>query len=102
MPTAQGFIKGCYMDFTSTFIIDDIQYHFSGRLSPPVPEFECPEATLKYESLEALTDERLFDGKIGSSDVNLEVKPGVRITGRLDLPISPAHRVSGEAEWSSN
>lgn len=104
MPSAQGFIKGVAggNKFTSTFIIDDIQYHFSGNLSPAVQEFQSNVATLEYPSVGALTTTRDFDGKIGTQDVQLTTQNGAKITGQLELPISPASRVSGTGVWSQN
>lgn len=104
MPSARGFIKGIAggNKFTSTFIIDDIQYHFSGSFSPAVQEFVSNSATLEYESLGSLTSNRDFDGKIGTQSVTLEVVDGPKITGNLELPISPASRVSGTGVWNQN
>lgn len=105
MPSATGFIKGIAggNKFTSTFIIDDIQYHYSGSFSPAVQEFVCNVATLEYTSVAALTTVRDFSGKVGTQDVTFDVQPGgVKITGKLELPISPASRVSGTGTWNQN
>ncbi|KXH44291.1 hypothetical protein CSIM01_08071 [Colletotrichum simmondsii] len=104
MPSAAGFIKGIAGGnvFTSTFIIDDIQYHFSGRFNPAVQEFVSNSATLEYESLESLTRQRDFSGKVGTQSIDLHVADGLKITGNLELPMSPATRVSGTGTWNQN
>ncbi|KAJ3549544.1 hypothetical protein NM208_g452 [Fusarium decemcellulare] len=105
MPSAPGFIKGIAggNKFTSTFIIDDIQYHYSGSFNPAVQEFVSNAATLEYTSVAALTTTRDFEGKVGTQDVVIDIQPGgVKITGKLDLPISPASRVSGTGTWNQN
>ncbi|KAM3480916.1 hypothetical protein MY8738_004767 [Beauveria namnaoensis] len=104
MSTASGFIKGVAggNKFTSTFVIDDIQYHFSGSFNPSVQEFTSNEATLKYENLGQLTAQRAFDGKIGTETISLTVKNGPTIEGPLNLPIHPASRVAGNGHWTQN
>ncbi|KAI1498193.1 hypothetical protein F5X99DRAFT_340329 [Biscogniauxia marginata] len=104
MPSASGFIKGVAggNKFTSTFVIDDIQYHFSGNFNPAVQEFTCNEATLEYTTLGQLTTQRDWDGKIGTEDISLTIKNGPKISGPLNLPINPASRVSGTGTWAQN
>ncbi|KAK1701661.1 uncharacterized protein BDZ83DRAFT_595960 [Colletotrichum acutatum] len=99
-----GFIKAIAggNKFTSTFIIDDIQYHFSGSFNPAVQDFTSNAATLEYESLGSLTSNRDFDGKVGTQTVTLEVANGPKLTGNLQLPTNPASRVSGTGTWSQN
>lgn len=105
MPSATRLIKGTAGSnkFTSTFIIDDIQYHYSGSFNPAVQEFVCNAATLEYPSVAALTTTRDFSGKVGTQDITIDIQPGgVKITGKLELPISPASRVSGTGTWNQN
>ncbi|KAI3536399.1 hypothetical protein CTAM01_02606 [Colletotrichum tamarilloi] len=104
MPSARGYIKGVAggSKFTSTFLIDDVQYHFSGTISPAVPDFTSNEATLEYESLGSLTSNRDFDGTVGTQSITLEVANGTKLTGQFDRPISPASSVSGTGTWSQN
>ncbi|TRX89636.1 hypothetical protein FHL15_009545 [Xylaria flabelliformis] len=104
MPTASGFIRGVAggNKFTSTFVIEDIQYHFSGGFDPSVPPFTCDQATLLYTDLGQLTTTRDFEGKIGTDTVSFTIGNGPTITGRLDMPINPASRVSGSGTWAQN
>ncbi|VUC37266.1 unnamed protein product [Clonostachys rosea] len=104
MPSAPGFIKGIAggNKFTSTFIIDDIQYHFSGSFDPAVQEFTSNEATLEYSSASQLTTKRDFDGKVGTQDVTITIANGPTIKGPLNLPINPASRISGSGTWAQN
>ncbi|KAM3445039.1 hypothetical protein NHJ13734_000908 [Beauveria thailandica] len=104
MTTANGFIKGVAggTQFTSTFIIDDIQYHFSGNFNPAVQDFTSNEAILTYTSVGQLTTHRAFDGKIGTDTISLSIKNGPTIDGPLVLPINPASRVSGRGTWAQN
>ncbi|RYP76679.1 hypothetical protein DL771_001601 [Monosporascus sp. 5C6A] len=104
MPTANGFIKSVAggNKFTATFVIDDIQYHFSGNFNPAVQEFTSNEATLTYDSVGQMTTQRDFEGKIGTETITLTVKNGPTINGPLNLPINPASRVSGSGTWAQN
>lgn len=104
MPSARGFAKSVAGGdkFTSTFVIDDIQYHFSGTLDPAVQGFHSNEATLEYSSEGQLTTSRDFDGKVGTMDFRFEVANGAKISGPLMMPISPASRVSGRGTWAQN
>lgn len=104
MPSAPGFIKGIAggNKFTATFIIDDIQYHFSGSFDPAVQEFQSNEATLEYSSASQLTTKRDFDGKVGTQDVTITIANGSTIKGPLNLPFNPAFRISGSGTWAQN
>lgn len=103
MPSAQGFVKGFAGNkFIATFVIDDIQYHFSGSLNPAVQDFQSNEATLEYSSQGQLVSTRDFDGKVGTQDLTLNAANGPKISGPLNMPISPASRVSGSGTWSQN
>lgn len=104
MPTATGFIRSAASGtkFTASFTIDDILYTYAGSLTPSVQSFESNNATLDYSSVGALTATRAFDGKVGSKTVTLSVANGPKITGDLDMPISPASTVSGNGSWTQN
>ena len=104
MPTASGFIRSAASGtkFTASFNIDDILYTFAGSLTPSVQSFDCNNATLEYSSVAALTATRAFDGKFGTKDVRVSVANGPKITGPLDMPISPASTVSGNGSWTQN
>ncbi|CAI6100973.1 unnamed protein product [Clonostachys chloroleuca] len=101
---AAGFIKGIAggNKFTATFVIDDIQYHFSGSFDPAVQEFQSNEATLEYSSASQLTTKRDFDGKVGTQDVTITIANGSTIKGPLNLPFNPAFRISGSRTWAQN
>ncbi|KAL6835286.1 hypothetical protein V8C40DRAFT_234068 [Trichoderma camerunense] len=102
MSTAKGFIKSVAggSKFTATFVIDDIQYTFSGSFNPAVQEFTCNEATLSYSAVGELVNQRAFEGKIGTDDILITVKNGPEIKGPLILPINPAAQVAGMGTWS--
>ncbi|KAF8966988.1 hypothetical protein BGZ46_000270 [Entomortierella lignicola] len=102
--TAQGFVRSVQggNKFTSTFIIDDIQYHFSGNLYPATQDFTSFNAVLEYESVAQLTAQRPFDGKVGTQDILFQISNGPIISGPLDYPIHPASRVSGAGTWAVN
>ncbi|TQV91625.1 hypothetical protein IF1G_09691 [Cordyceps javanica] len=104
MPTARGFVRGIAGSnkFTSTFIIEDVQYHFSGNFNPAVQEFSCNGAILTYDNVGQLTTQRPFSGKVGTEEITLTVNNGPRIEGPLDLPLSPASNVSGHGTWTQN
>ncbi|OAA42535.1 hypothetical protein ISF_09707 [Cordyceps fumosorosea ARSEF 2679] len=104
MPTANGFIKGVAggTRFTSTFVIDDIQYHFSGSFNPAVQEFVSNEAVLTYDTVGQLVTQRTFDGKIGTETISFSIKNGPKIQGPLNMPIHPASQVSGTGTWTQN
>ncbi|PWI64477.1 hypothetical protein PCL_09632 [Purpureocillium lilacinum] len=95
MPTASGFIKSVPggNKFTACFVIDGIQYHFSGNFNPSVQGFISNEATLDYSTEGQLTTQRDFDGKIGTHDVRFVIANGPTISGRLNMPINPDSRV---------
>lgn len=102
MPTAQGFIRtafGTGSKFSSSFVVDGLNYTFSGTLSPAVQEFMCSNATLTYTSVSQLTASRSFGGRVGTTDVNLVLDNGPTIVGPLDMPISPASSLSGSGIW---
>ncbi|KAI2783763.1 hypothetical protein F4815DRAFT_442017 [Daldinia loculata] len=101
---SNGFIKSLAggSKFTSTFVIDDIQYHFSGNINPSVQDFVCDRATLQYGSLGELTTQRQCEGKIGTQNIELTIKNGPTIKGPLNSPIDPATRVSGMGTWAQN
>ncbi|KAI1157493.1 hypothetical protein F5B18DRAFT_644874 [Nemania serpens] len=104
MPSASGFIKsvGGGSKFTATFLIDDIQYHFSGNFNPTVQDFTANEASLEYVNLGQLTTLRTIEGKVGTEDISISIKNGPKISGPLNMPINPASRISGTGTWAQN
>lgn len=104
MPSAHGFVRSVQggRKFTSTFVIDDIQYHFLGIFSPAIRDFSSFNATLTYTSLGQLTATRSFDGKVGTQDIEIRIGNGPEISGPLDAPIHPASRISGNGQWTHN
>ncbi|RGP75782.1 hypothetical protein FSPOR_580 [Fusarium sporotrichioides] len=105
MLTSEGSIKSIDGDskFVATFIIDDIQYHYSGAFSPAVQNFQSDDVMLQYPSIESLTSTQDFEGVVGTEGIEIDIQSSnVRITGILDPPISPASCVSGAGTWSQN
>ncbi|KAL6914726.1 hypothetical protein FSST1_012486 [Fusarium sambucinum] len=102
MPSAQGFIKSVAAGnkFMSVFIIDDIQYHFSGQLQPAVQSFQSNDATLEYNSIDELTTSRDFQGKVGPMDISINLSNGATIKGNLDMPLNQAALASGTGTWT--
>ncbi|KAH7099313.1 hypothetical protein BKA62DRAFT_641211 [Auriculariales sp. MPI-PUGE-AT-0066] len=104
MPTAHGFVRSVAdgAKFTSTFIIDDIQFHYSGNLNPPVQDFSCFNATIMYTDVVQLTAQHPFDGKVGPMDIEFRLANGPEIKGPLDVPMHPATRISGLGVWAQS
>lgn len=108
MPTATGFIRtaGSGTKFSASFTIDDLLYSFAGSFTPSVPDFVSNSAMLEYNSVGELTATRTFNGRIGTNTITLSVAPGnpgrVKITGDLDMPITPASTASGNGSWTQN
>jgi hypothetical protein len=101
MSTARGFIRSTSSTkFTATFLIDDIQYTYTGTIANSVQTFSSTNATLTYSSTEQLTSLRAFSGKVGTQDVTFTAANGPKISGPLDMPISPASNVSGSGTWN--
>ncbi|KAH7303929.1 hypothetical protein B0I35DRAFT_154979 [Stachybotrys elegans] len=101
MPTASGFVKSVAggSKFNATFLINDIQYHFTGSFNPAVQEFTSNGATLNYENLNQLTATRDFEGRIGAENISFIVTNGPKLQGPLNMPISQASYVSGRGVW---
>ncbi|KAI1454746.1 hypothetical protein F4805DRAFT_302803 [Annulohypoxylon moriforme] len=101
MPTANGTVKSIPggTKFASTFVIDGMQYHFSGNLNFSLPDFSSNEATVEYTDLGQLTTQRNFDGQIGPDKLSLNIINGPKIVGSLNMPIDTASRVSGNGMW---
>ncbi|KAF8894203.1 hypothetical protein CPB84DRAFT_1650004, partial [Gymnopilus junonius] len=85
--------------FESMFIIDDLKYKFSCILPSSIPPFECKDAVLTFTHIKQLTSTRLFNGKIGSETVNLDIQNGPNIQGTLDKPLESGISVSGSGVW---
>ncbi|PPQ76201.1 hypothetical protein CVT26_009098 [Gymnopilus dilepis] len=102
--TADGYIKSSASGsrFTATFIIDGIQYHFSGSLGIAMQPFTCNNAMVTFSKLKSLTSTREYEGRIGERSVNLTIGNGVKISGDLDMPISPANSVAGVGAWTTD
>ncbi|KAG9251963.1 uncharacterized protein F5Z01DRAFT_259407 [Emericellopsis atlantica] len=104
MPSAPGFVKSVTggSKFIATFIIDDIQFHFSGNLDLPVEEFTCNEASLEYGDMEQLATRQNFDGEVGTEELQLTLSNGPKITGSFMFPINSASNISGSGMWSED
>ncbi|KAL4262143.1 hypothetical protein AB1N83_009751 [Pleurotus pulmonarius] len=108
MHSATGFIRatGSGTKITASFTIDGILHTFSASLTPSLQDFYCANATLHYESVGELTATRAFNGRFGKEDISINIAPGnpgrIKITGDLDMPISPASTISGNGSWTSN
>ncbi|KAI0103620.1 hypothetical protein F4814DRAFT_432099 [Daldinia grandis] len=104
MPSANGFIKSVAggSKFSATFVIDEVQYHYSGNFNPSVQAFESNEAVLEYGYEGQLTTQRQLEGKVGTQDIDIIIKNGPTIKGLLNMPINPATRVSGTGTWAQN
>lgn len=57
------------------------------------------DATLEYGRLEELTSKRDVSGKVGSHNFVFEAENGPKITGNLNMPLSPVSRIEGSATW---
>ncbi|GAP87366.1 hypothetical protein SAMD00023353_2700450 [Rosellinia necatrix] len=86
--------------FTAIFTIDGVRYSFTGDLDSAMEYFSSFEATVHYTSAVQLTNQRGFDGKIGTRSISFGFRNGPTINGGLDEPISPAMTVSGSGAWS--
>ncbi|KIM39453.1 hypothetical protein M413DRAFT_29193 [Hebeloma cylindrosporum] len=105
--SSKGFISsvpGSLGSFGSSFYVkkSKILYNASGTFETTVPEFECYNATVKYDDIDDLTSTRSFAGRVGMNDIQLTFDNGPVISGRLDMPIDPATTVSGSAVWTEN
>jgi len=105
--SSKGFISsvpGAPGKFSSSFYVkkSKVLYNASGSFEETVPEFECYNATVKYNDVGDLTSTRSFAGRVGMNDIELTFDNGPVISGRLDMPIDPATTVSGSAGWTEN
>jgi hypothetical protein len=101
MSIARGFVRSTSSTkFTATFLIDDIQYTFTGSIANSVQTFASTNATLEYTSTEQLTALRQFSGKVGIQELMFIATNGPKIFGPLDMPIAPASNVSGSGTWN--
>ena len=89
--------------FVATFIIDEIQYIYSGNVNPNPGPFKVNNATLTYSDVSDLTTTRSYTGQVGISKIKFTLKNGVTITG--DLPdnnqVDPASTVDGSGTWTT-
>jgi len=105
LQTAKGFINsvpGASGRFAAGFMINKLLYGFSGNLGSGVPEFASYNATLTYEDQGDLTTTRFFWGTVGRDDISFAVENGPVISGRLNMPVSPASSVVGTGVWAAN
>ena len=105
--SSNGFISsipGALGKFSSSFYVkkSKVLYNASGGFAENVPEFECYNATVKYNDVGDLTSTRSFAGRVGMNDIELTFDNGPVISGRLDMPIDDAITVSGSVEWTEN
>ncbi|KAF8894207.1 hypothetical protein CPB84DRAFT_1304939 [Gymnopilus junonius] len=103
MRTVDGFINcknGTH--FTASFTVDGVNYNYVGSLGNSVPPFKCFNATLEFNQPRDLTSTHLFEGRIGPEELEITLANKVKITGTLNMPISPGGSVSGSGSWSQN
>ncbi|KAF7342211.1 hypothetical protein MVEN_01809000 [Mycena venus] len=104
MPSVKGTISSQNgSKFVATFIIDEIQYIYSGSLNPNAGAFNVTKATLTYDSTDDLTSTRSYTGQVGISKVTLNIRNGPVAAGPLpdDGLIDPASTVSGTGTWTT-
>ncbi|TEB26942.1 hypothetical protein FA13DRAFT_1712928 [Coprinellus micaceus] len=90
--------------FVATFIINKIQYIYSGTANPNPGPFKVNNAVLTYGDTANLTATRSYTGQVGISKIKFTLKPsGVSITG--DLPdshqVGPASTVDSSGTWTT-
>lgn len=104
MPSAKGTISSLNgSKFVATFIIDEIQYIFSGNLNPNPGSFNVTKATLEYDDKDELTGTHSFTGQVGITKVTLNIKNGPVAAGPLpdNGQIDPASTVDGSGTWTT-
>ena len=104
MPTAKGNIVSLNgSKFVATFIIDEIQYIFSGNVAPNPGAFNVTKATLNYDSKDLLTGTHSYTGQVGITTVTLKIKNGPAAEGALpdNGQVDPASTVSGSGTWTT-
>ncbi|PPQ84835.1 hypothetical protein CVT25_015128 [Psilocybe cyanescens] len=106
MPSAKGNIiiqAGHDSKFVATFLIDGIQYLYSGHVNPCQHPFSVNKATLKYNSIDDLTGTWTFTGQVGIFKVTFNIKNGTVATGPLPKngQINPAWSVDGYGTWTT-
>ena len=89
--------------FITTFIIDEIQYIFSGSIDPNPGKFNVSKAVLKYDSTDDLTGTHSFSGQVGITKVIFNIKNGPVASGPLpdDGQVDPASTVTGSGTWTT-
>ncbi|KAM0301544.1 hypothetical protein ACHAPM_005774 [Fusarium culmorum] len=100
MPTAPGtLVRNGATRMALTFIVDDVQFTFVGVMNLAMPPFNANQVILTYNSVDELSSNVSFDGKIGPENFKLNLSNGVTAEGDLDFPLSPASVVSGSGTW---
>lgn len=103
MSTAKGIINSSKGGkFVAVFIIDEIQYLFSGNINSNPGAFTVSNAILNYTSVAELTGTRTYNGQVGISTVKFAINNGTSISGALPVHnyIDPASTVQGSETWS--
>ena len=104
MPTARGSISSLNgSKFVATFIIDEIQYIYSGIVNPNPGKFNVSKATLTYDDKDELTGTRSYVGQVGISKVTFNIKNGPVAGGPLpdNGLVDPASTVDGSGTWTT-
>ncbi|KAF8897994.1 hypothetical protein CPB84DRAFT_1748012 [Gymnopilus junonius] len=104
MPTAKGnIISQNGAKFVATFIIDEIQYIFSGNTNHNPGAFSVTKATLNYDSKDQLTSTHSYLGQVGITKVTFNVKNGPTAAGPLpdNRQVDPASTVDGSGTWTT-
>jgi hypothetical protein len=104
MPSVKGTISSLNgSKFVATFIIDEIQYIYSGNLNPNPGKFSVTKATLNYDDTDQLTGTHSYTGQVGISKVTFNIKNGPVAAGPLpdSGQIDPASTVDGSGTWTT-
>ncbi|KAF7342221.1 hypothetical protein MVEN_01810000 [Mycena venus] len=104
MPSANGSIVSHNgSKFVATFIIDEIQYVYSGNVNPNPGAFNVTKATLTYDSTADLTGTHSFTGQVGISKVTFNIRNGPVAGGPLpdNGHVDPASTVDGSGTWTT-
>lgn len=104
MPTAKGTLKSLNgSKFVAIYIIDEIQYIYSGNITPNVGAFTVNKATLTYDDKDQLTGTRSYTGQVGITKVTFDIRNGPVAAGSLpdDGHVDPASSVVGAGSWNT-
>ncbi|KAK6538832.1 hypothetical protein TWF694_010397 [Orbilia ellipsospora] len=103
MPSGSGIVRSGPGDiFTAMFVIDDVQYSFTGKTSTEGEEFGCWKASLEFEDIQALQGDGTFEAEVGEQELSIVFANGPKITGTLQDPIIPKAIVKGQGHWITN